>query len=184
MEKEKDIIIIVCGYPFEGSELIEYLWPVSLMASELDPRCKLIMACGGKTRRNTNNGKTEAMAMVTLLSNLPLPKNVSLVAEEKSFSAFQNLRNARIALNKHPGIKPENDEIIIVCDAVKAIQVKYAARLKFFPGFTVRVKTYDVLGSGKELWEALNTVYDILSIWLPPLQWLKLAVKKIIARHS
>lgn len=176
-------IVIVCGYGCDlESPVKSYLDRVIGYCMTRQPDA--ILLCGGATQRKSFPAETEADVMYKYLKVLEMYHPMWFVLPD-SYTTYDNIRDAAYAIReieKMTMTTLADNEIIIFCEATRALKVALLARhfIGFPPangGLPIKIETdswekgltKELFGTIKE-WLAitfpfLNTIQRSIRIW-------------------
>lgn len=163
----KQIIVLVCGYGCKlTSGYEQYLERVIRFIRE--NLVVLVVCCGGYSQKKTCPTKSEAMVMRDYLKSKLHFRGINdlkILCESASLTTRKNLEEAKSFIN---GFSPEQYQLVIFCDASRALKVKVLTET-IFPEYETTVETYDLLKRGKAGAQLKSTILEVLALRFPAL---------------
>lgn len=186
----KHKILIVLGYsemlaPTLSPEILAYLHRVGdypRINDRIFPRSRirLVIPCGGATRKRTAQEMTEAEVMRKILIPL-LGGVVPIEIEQRSRTTSENIRNARRIILRRV-LRPEEHELVVFCKSSYTLKVKFLFS-QILPEYTVRIEAFD-MGNDNLFRVLIGTIFDMCSEIFPPLGWLEQLLIRIKVRTA
>lgn len=162
-------VFIVCGYGCDLSlKYQRYLRRVVGFIITENPYA--IIVCGGFSQLKSAPNTSEASVIESFLRDrMTAIPGISILQEDKSLTTSENLINAQKIMDK---LDIRSGEIVIFCDASRALKVKIIAR-RVLKGYSVRVEAYDLSSLDEAPKQLLATIKDALAVYLPVLDYLQ-----------
>lgn len=181
MEKRK--VMIICGY---GTELTQNYQQYLRYAHTLiiDNEIKTVIASGGRTQLETSRS-SEAKIIANFINDLGWNDNrlpPFVFADSTPMTTDRNLQSAATIIRGW-NFHPKTCSIVIVCDQSHRHKVDFFSQ-KYLGDFNIEIKTFPLCDGLLAKLQPLLTLYDILGYYFPPLEWIKLEIKKLRAKYS
>ena len=150
-------LVVICGY---GNDLDSPLKPYLDGAVEFieDNFVSHVIFSGGESQRKSHPGQSEARTMRDYVrTRLTCPDDLTHVLDERPLTTFENIRNAARIMR---GLQLEADNIVIFCEATRALKVAILAR-RFF-GFRVTHDGRNAIQIRTSSWELMHPLKELL----------------------
>lgn len=174
--------VVVCGY---GCDLhpayMRYLMYVARYVNT-HGEVRLVIVSGGTTQQGRFPNTSEAAVMRQYLETVGEVR-IRIVEDHDAFTSYTNMFWAREILYRcHTQLEGNEDELIIFCDAIRALKVKVIAE-RIFKKHPIRIEAYDLAPRGSATSQLLSTIIDVLAAYVPLVNSLKEGVRQILARR-
>jgi hypothetical protein len=150
-------LVIVLGY---GNDLNSPLRPYLDGAVEFieDNFVSHVIFSGGESQRKSHPGQTEARTMQDYVkASLTCPDDSNFIMDERPLTTFENIRNAARILR---GLQLETDNIVIFCEATRALKVAILAR--WFFGFRATSNGRNAIQLRTSSWELMHPLKELV----------------------
>lgn len=172
-------IVIACGYGCKlHARYKEYLIRVANYVNT-HGEVSTIIVSGGPTQQKSFPNTSEAAVMRAFLETLGRVY-VPIIEDHEAFTSYTNMSCTLKIVNRLGG-GPDDTEIVVFCDAVRALKLKVIAE-GVFKGYRIVMETHDLAPPGTAKWQVIPSLIDILATYVPPVNLIKEGIRKLQAR--
>lgn len=174
-------IVVVCGYGCDLHPAYKrYLMRVARYVHG-DAGVWCVIVSGGLTQQKRFPNTSEAAVMRRFLETTG-EVHIRIMEDHDAYTSYTNMLGARDIMERlGERAGPDDNDLVIFCDAIRALKVKVIAE-RVLQKYHIAIETHDLAPRGSAARQLVPTLIDSLAAYVPLVNGFKEGVRQFLAR--